>query len=132
MKLVSAIALFAVAAAANPRSLPHSEPRNHARAQRRTPKYAEGGPTQPAAGVSHSPLYCVTCDRDFRGRIRRSPAARRAFQQRNPCPTNGKTAGSCRGYVVDHVVPLKRGGADVPENMQWQNIVESKLKDRTE
>jgi hypothetical protein len=26
------------------------------------------------------------------------------------------------GYVVDHVIPLKRGGADAPWNMQWQTI----------
>jgi hypothetical protein len=24
------------------------------------------------------------------------------------------------GYVVDHIVALKRGGADHPGNMQWQ------------
>jgi hypothetical protein len=28
--------------------------------------------------------------------------------------------GACPGYVVDHVTPLKRGGADKPSNMQWQ------------
>jgi hypothetical protein len=34
--------------------------------------------------------------------------------------------------VVDHVVPLKRGGADVPSNMQWQTTEEPKTKDRVE
>jgi 5-methylcytosine-specific restriction endonuclease McrA len=24
------------------------------------------------------------------------------------------------GYVADHVIPLKRGGADASWNMQWQ------------
>jgi hypothetical protein len=25
-----------------------------------------------------------------------------------------------KAYVVDHVVPLQCGGADIPSNMQWQ------------
>ena len=36
------------------------------------------------------------------------------------------------GYVVHHVVPLKRGGADKPENMQWQKTDAAKAKDRIE
>ena len=35
------------------------------------------------------------------------------------------------GYVVDHVIPLKRGG-DAPWNMQWQTIAEGKAKDARE
>jgi hypothetical protein len=34
--------------------------------------------------------------------------------------------------VVDHITPLKRGGADAPENMQWQTRAEAKAKDRVE
>jgi len=37
-----------------------------------------------------------------------------------------------KGYVVDHIVPLECGGADVPSNMQWQTVEEGKIKDRTE
>jgi hypothetical protein len=33
---------------------------------------------------------------------------------------------------VDHIKPLKRGGSDTPENMQWQTKAEAKAKDRTE
>jgi hypothetical protein len=29
-------------------------------------------------------------------------------------------------------VPLKRGGADDPSNMQWQGTAEAKAKDRIE
>jgi hypothetical protein len=36
------------------------------------------------------------------------------------------------GYVVDHIVPLACGGADMPSNMQWQTAVAAKAKDRVE
>ena len=65
-------------------------------------------------------------------RVKRSGAARRAFQKAHPCPSTGKHSGACPGYVVDHVVPLKRGGADAPSNMQWQTVQAAKAKDRVE
>jgi hypothetical protein len=70
--------------------------------------------------------------RDSNGRIKRDPAARGAFQRSNPCPSTGKKSGACPGYVIDHVRPLKRGGADSPSNMQWQTTAEARRKDRTE
>ena len=62
----------------------------------------------------------------------RDPAQRRAFQREHPCPSTGRKSGACPGYVVDHVVPLKRGGPDRPSNMQWQTKAEAKAKDRVE
>jgi hypothetical protein len=62
----------------------------------------------------------------------RSSSARRAFQRSHPCPSTGGTSGACRGYVVDHIVPLKRGGADTPSNMQWQTVEAAKAKDKIE
>jgi hypothetical protein len=41
-------------------------------------------------------------------------------------------SGACKGYVVDHIVPLKRGGADDPSNMQWQTTAAAKAKDKIE
>ena len=67
-----------------------------------------------------------------RGRIVRSAAARRQFQRENPCPATGLERGACPGYVVDHIVALKHGGADEPGNMQWQTVEQAKAKDRTE
>ena len=70
--------------------------------------------------------------RDSNGRIARSSTAKQEFERTHPCPATGKTSGPCRGYVVDHVVPLKRGGPDTPSNMQWQTEAEAKAKDRIE
>ena len=78
--------------------------------------------SNPAAGVP----------RDAHGRIARDPRARNEFKRTHPCPSTGKSSGSCPGYVIDHVQPLKRGGADTPANMQWQTEGAAKLKDRTE
>lgn len=84
-----------------------------------------------AAHSSHR-AKCTGCVRDNHGRIKRSREATRAFQRSHPCPSTGKTSGPCHGYVIDHVVPLKRGGADSPSNMQWQTTAEAKAKDRVE
>ena len=47
--------------------------------------------------------------RDAHGKIARSPQALQQFKKANPCPGTGKTYGAYPGYVVDHVIPLKRG-----------------------
>ncbi len=70
--------------------------------------------------------------RDSHGKIARDPRQTNAFKQQHPCPSTGKTSGSCPGYVIDHVVPLKRGGADSPSNMQWQTKGAAKEKDKWE
>jgi hypothetical protein len=64
--------------------------------------------------------------RDSHGRIERSEAAKHEFMKMTGYP-HGRP-----GYVVDHIIPLARGGADDPSNMQWQTIEESKLKDKVE
>ena len=81
-------------------------------------------------GTSHS--HYTHSSTTSHGGHKRDPAQRRAFQRFHPCPSTGKTSGACPGYVVDHVTPLKRGGADAPSNMQWQTVAEGKAKDRVE
>lgn len=70
--------------------------------------------------------------RDSHGHIARSEQARVEFKNAHPCPSTGKAYGACPGYVIDHVTPLKRGGADAPYNMQWQTQAAARIKDRTE
>jgi len=69
---------------------------------------------------------------EVRGRIKRSADARKAFMKSHPRPATGKTYGACKGYVIDHIVPLKRGCGDAPGRMQWQMTAAAKAKDRIE
>jgi hypothetical protein len=83
------------------------------------------------ATAAHSRKSTVAV-RKSHGKIARSASAKRSFQASSPCPSTGRTTGGCKGYVIDHKTPLACGGADSPENMQWQTSSEAKLKDRTE
>jgi hypothetical protein len=81
-------------------------------------------------------LVAAVCSvaRTDAGVIARSRQNVRAFHREHPCPA-GPDAGSktrCRGYVVDHIVPLCAGGHDGADNYQWQELVASRAKDRSE
>ena len=65
-------------------------------------------------------------------KIKRSAKAVAMFKQAHHCPSTGLPRGRCPGWIVDHIVALKRGGADLPCNMQWQTVIEAKSKDRWE
>lgn len=75
---------------------------------------------------------CDTCPRDKHGHIQRHSSAKASFKQQHPCPSTGKSHGACPGYVIDHIQALKHGGADSPDNMQWQTTTEARAKDRWE
>jgi len=81
---------------------------------------------------SHHSTRALGVPHDTRGHIKRSPEAKAHFKKAHPCPSTGRSTGPCPGYVIDHINPLKRGGADAPSNMQWQTVEAAKLKDRTE
>lgn len=65
-------------------------------------------------------------------RIHRSQTVKADFQRENPCPSNGHRRGACPGYEKDHVTPLKCGGSDSVENMQWLTVEAHKEKTRRE
>ena len=86
-----------------------------------------------AAKQGHDGAYQALKNTDYfetkrneKGRIVRSATARYEFMVRTGYP-HGRP-----GYVIDHVAPLKRGGSDTPDNMQWQTIEEAKAKDKVE
>jgi hypothetical protein len=91
-----------------------------------------GKGSEGAHQAHHRSSYAADAPRNAHGRIARDPRARNEFKRTHPCPATGKSGGSCPGYVIDHVQPLKRGGADTPANMQWQTEGAAKIKDRTE
>jgi hypothetical protein len=88
----------------------------------------------PGLGASYSPYHPPSFN-SYGGtgpHGERSSAARSAFKREHPCPATGKAGGACPGYAIDHVNPLKRGGADAPWNMQWQTTESAKQKDKWE
>ena len=73
-------------------------------------------------------LFGITAE----AKQQRSYKAKVEFKKEHPCPSTGATKGRCEGYIIDHIIPLACGGADSPENMQWQTEEESKAKDKWE
>ncbi len=62
----------------------------------------------------------------------RNYAAKAEFKRLNPCPATAKKRGPCPGWEIDHVVPLKCRGDDLPANMQWLTVADHKDKTRRE
>ena len=62
----------------------------------------------------------------------RSHAVLHAFQRQHPCPSTGRVAGACPGWVKDHIKALACGGTDSVDNLQWQTIQAAREKDRWE
>ena len=65
-------------------------------------------------------------------REHRSREVTREFQREHPCPSTGRTTGSCPGYRKDHIVPLACRGPHAVSNMQWQTIADARAKDQWE
>ena len=94
--------------------------------------FAKGGGSHGSYSTGTHGKSTAGVPRDAHGKIQRSTKAKDDFKKSHLCPSTGKSSGSCPGYVIDHVTPLKRGGADSPNNMQWQTQADAKRKDRSE
>lgn len=66
------------------------------------------------------------------GNIKRSTTEVRHFKAHNPCPSTGKTTGSCPGYQVEHTQPLCACGPDKESNMTWMATAEHKIKTKAD
>jgi hypothetical protein len=80
------------------------------------------GSTSHSSGSSHHHNNHAGRAHPSHGHIKRSEQAKDEFMHSHPCPSTDRTSGSCPGYVIDHVVPLKRGGADEATNMRWLTV----------
>lgn len=103
---------------------------SHATSSHSSKASHSSSPTHSSGG--HKSTYAPGVQRDEHGKIKRSERAKDDFKKQHPCPSTGKSSGSCPGYVIDHVVPLKKGGADATYNMQWQTKAAAKQKDKWE
>lgn len=63
--------------------------------------------------------YVDEIKRDAKGQILRRADVLVAFKKIHPCPSTGKSTGACRGWSIDHVIPLACGGLDGVSNLQW-------------
>lgn len=70
--------------------------------------------------------------RDIDGKLHRSQSTLIQFQKSHPCPSTGKTSGSCPGFVKDHFVAISSGGPDIPSNLMWSEYNWSILRDKQE
>src|SRR5262249_19353353 len=102
--------------------------RSRSSSSRSSAKSTSSKPTSTSTGSRKSsiPKKSTVAKRSGNGRIKRSSSARADFMRQTDYP-KGRN-----GYVVDDILPLECGGADVPSNMQWQTVQESKIKDRSE
>ena len=80
----------------------------------------------PSSGSKKKSGSNYSVARDKNGKIQRSSSEKHAFMKLSGYP-KGRP-----GYVVDHIIPLKKGGCDCPSNMQWQTVKAAREKDKWE
>ncbi|MFC5488457.1 hypothetical protein [Dokdonella soli] len=75
-------------------------------------------------------MILIACDAGARNH--RDSRARHEFERLHPCPSTGRCAGQCPGYIIDHRIALCVGGSDTPDNLRWQTFDASRAKDAWE
>lgn len=63
--------------------------------------------------------YCGPPVRLADGSIRRRADVLAAFRKVHPCPVTLAFTGACKGWSLNHVLPLACGGCDAVWNLQW-------------
>jgi hypothetical protein len=76
-------------------------------------------PVKPALDPLIDYRYTGVVERDEDGSTKRSTEVLAAFKRMWACPVTGKHSGACKGWAIDHIVPLDCGGVDAVWNMQW-------------
>ena len=94
--------------------------------ENKTISFSDNTTSTPVPKFSTNPKYSFVAERDDNGRIKRNHSATYQFKVQTGY-RHGRP-----GYVIDHIIPLKRGGCDCPSNMQWQTKAEAKAKDKVE
>lgn len=69
-------------------------------------------------GAIKDKRYCGEPKRNPDGSIYRDPKVLSEFKKVFPCPPTLKP-GACRGWQMNHTLPLSRGGCDSVENLTW-------------
>lgn len=72
-----------------------------------------------AFGAINDPRYCGEPARHENGRIKRSKQVLRDFVAVFPCPATLEHSTSCKGWQIDHTIPLASGGCDSVANLTW-------------
>ena len=63
--------------------------------------------------------YCGEPKRTAAGHILRRADVLVEFRRLYACPVTGQHTGACKGWAIDHVIPLAVGGCDAVRNLQW-------------
>ena len=71
------------------------------------------------AGALDETRYCGEPKRTAAGRILRRADVLVEFRRLYACPATGRHTGPCKGWAIDHVIPLAVGGCDAVRNLQW-------------
>lgn len=63
--------------------------------------------------------YVKVINRDIYGHIARRADVLAAFKKIHPCPSTGKSIGACKGWQINHIIPLACFGLDGVSNLGW-------------